>query len=306
MADLRALVEEQVIATRTLLNNGNVVFTAPRPGDCGSADRGGWRRSSVCRPITVLTAEEGGRRRQNPWASGARPSAHTRHRSERAGRPGAAARAGAAELGAGALALGKRWPTSGATPTLEEPAFLAVARARRRHHVAQLGHDDEVEGTRGGFGVMASGPSALSRAHGRTPAAPGNTPGSAADTAALKNLAYEASAPTPAATAALEKLTAEDYRQTDVRGATLPRAGGSVRQEPQGGHRRRVRRVEVNYYADVAVMTGHWTYTRQENGRRVVPPNRVDLRLDPLRGWKRRLPERTSTRTRIAARRAFK
>lgn len=62
MADLRALIEELGYSdVRTLLNSGNVVFTAPgvKPGDAAARiEEALPRRTGVSSRITVLTAEE--------------------------------------------------------------------------------------------------------------------------------------------------------------------------------------------------------------------------------------------------------
>ena len=130
-----------------------------------------------------------------------------------------------------------------------------------------------------------------------TPAAPGTPPDRAADTAALKDLACEAGrAYARRDLAALEKLTAEDYRQTDVRGATLPRAEWlefvKNRKADIGVE---CDEVEVQYYADVAVVTGHWTYTRQENGQRVVSAQSrwTSVWTRYPEGWKRHVFQNT-------------
>lgn len=62
MADLRALVEELGYGdVRTLLNSGNVVFTAPgvAPGDAAARIEGALvKRTGVSARVTVLTARE--------------------------------------------------------------------------------------------------------------------------------------------------------------------------------------------------------------------------------------------------------
>ena len=62
MADLRALIEELGYSdVRTLLNSGNVVFTAPgvKPGDAAARiEEALPKRTGVSSRITVLTAEE--------------------------------------------------------------------------------------------------------------------------------------------------------------------------------------------------------------------------------------------------------
>jgi ketosteroid isomerase-like protein len=95
------------------------------------------------------------------------------------------------------------------------------------------------------------------------------TPDASADTVELTKLAERAgSAYAARDLAALEQITADDYVQTDVRGGMLNRAqwlefvnnrNSDITVETDD--------VSIRYYGEAAVVTGHWTYKKKENGQ---------------------------------------
>jgi ketosteroid isomerase-like protein len=94
----------------------------------------------------------------------------------------------------------------------------------------------------------------------------------AADTAELTRLAMEAGhAYAQRDLPSLEHLTADDFVQTDVRGAQQNRAQwlDFVRNR-KSELRVETSNVQVNFYGGAAVVRGHWMYTRKENGRDLI------------------------------------
>jgi ketosteroid isomerase-like protein len=88
---------------------------------------------------------------------------------------------------------------------------------------------------------------------------------------------------------ALERLTAEDYVQTDVRGGVLHRAqwlefvkNRKSEQTVESDD------VNVTYYGSAAVVTGHWTYTIKRDGKDAVTYSRwTSVWTRYPDGWKR-------------------
>jgi uncharacterized protein (TIGR02246 family) len=93
-----------------------------------------------------------------------------------------------------------------------------------------------------------------------------------ADMGALKDLACEAGhAYAKRDVATLDRLTAEDYVQTDVRGGVLNRAQwlNFVRNR-KSELMVDCDSVDVRFYGDAAVVTGGWTYTKIEEGKQTA------------------------------------
>jgi len=111
-----------------------------------------------------------------------------------------------------------------------------------------------------------------------------------AETAELTRLATEAGHAYAARDlAALEKMTADDYTQTDVRGGVLNRAQWL---EFVKNRRSDITvdsdDVQVRYYGPVAVVTGHWTYTKKGDGNDIVRYSRwTSVWTKTADGWKR-------------------
>ena len=87
----------------------------------------------------------------------------------------------------------------------------------------------------------------------------------------------------------LERLTADNYVQTDVRGGVLNRA-----QWLEFVKNRKTELtvetddVHVSYYGSAAVVTGHWTYTLKETGKDVTSYSRwTSVWTRYPDGWKR-------------------
>lgn len=95
--------------------------------------------------------------------------------------------------------------------------------------------------------------------------------------------------------ATLERITAEDYVQTDVRGGVLTRA--QWLEFVKNRHSELTvesDEIAVRFYGDVAVVTGRWTYTLKENGNSAVSNSRwssVWTRYPD--GWKRHVFQNT-------------
>jgi len=117
-----------------------------------------------------------------------------------------------------------------------------------------------------------------------------------AETAELTRLASEAGRAYAARDlATLERITADDYVQTDVRGGVLNRAQwldfvknrrSELTVESDDVH--------VRYYGPVAVVTGHWTYTKKENGKNTVSYSRwTSVWTRYPEGWKRHVFQNT-------------
>ena len=88
---------------------------------------------------------------------------------------------------------------------------------------------------------------------------------------------------------ALERLTADDYAQIDVRGGVLARwewlefvknRKSELTVETDDVH--------ISNYGDVAVITGHWTYTLKANGNNKITYSRwTSVWTRYPAGWKR-------------------
>lgn len=111
-----------------------------------------------------------------------------------------------------------------------------------------------------------------------------------ADTAELTRLAIEAGhAYARRDVAALQRLTAEDYVQTDVRGVILSRTQWlEFVKNRKSDLTVETDDIQVRYYGDVAVVTGHWTYTLKESSRDGVSYSRwTSVWTRDTGGWKR-------------------
>jgi ketosteroid isomerase-like protein len=117
-----------------------------------------------------------------------------------------------------------------------------------------------------------------------------------AATAELTRLATEAGHAYAARdVAALERMTADDYVQTDVRGGVLSR--------PQWLEFVKNRKseltvesddVSVRYYGDVAVVTGRWTYTLKDKEKNTTSDSRwTSVWTRYPEGWKRHVFQNT-------------
>jgi ketosteroid isomerase-like protein len=88
---------------------------------------------------------------------------------------------------------------------------------------------------------------------------------------------------------ALERLTADDYVQTDVRGGVLTRAEWLtfVKNRPSTLSIE-CANIEVRFYGATALVTGGWTYTNHKPGGDVVTRSRWTSLWTQERGtWKR-------------------
>jgi ketosteroid isomerase-like protein len=88
---------------------------------------------------------------------------------------------------------------------------------------------------------------------------------------------------------ALERLTAEDYVQTDVRGAVLNRAQWlEFVKNRESALTVETDDVHATYYGAAAVVTGHWTYTLTRNEKDAVTYSRwTSVWTRYPDGWKR-------------------
>jgi ketosteroid isomerase-like protein len=123
--------------------------------------------------------------------------------------------------------------------------------------------------------------------------ATGATPESgdrASDTAELNRLATESGhAYARRDLAMLERLTAEDYVQTDVRGGVLDRVQwrGFVKNR-KSEQTIDTDDVKICFYGDVAVVRGHWTYTFLKDGNKIVAYSQwTSVWSKYPHGWKR-------------------
>ena len=112
----------------------------------------------------------------------------------------------------------------------------------------------------------------------------------AADLAELTRLACDAGHAYAAQDlAALDRLTADDYFQTDVRGGVLKR----LEWRDFVKNRKSVLtiecdNIEVRFYGGAAVVTGGWTYTNRKSGGDTVTHSRwTSVWTKYLDGWKR-------------------
>lgn len=120
------------------------------------------------------------------------------------------------------------------------------------------------------------------------PAKGGNTVD--ADTMELTRLAGEAGHAYAARDlTTLARMTADDYLQTDVHGAVLRRAEWlDFVKNRQSELKVETDDVHVEYYGEVAVVTGHWTYSKKENGKDTVSYSRwTSVWTRSREGWKR-------------------
>jgi ketosteroid isomerase-like protein len=110
------------------------------------------------------------------------------------------------------------------------------------------------------------------------------------DTVELTKLASEAGHAYAARDlVALERIAADDYVQTDVRGGVLNRQQwldfvksrrSEITVESDD--------IQVRYYGQTAVVTGHWTYTKKEDGNSTVRYSRwTSVWTRYPEGWKR-------------------
>lgn len=96
--------------------------------------------------------------------------------------------------------------------------------------------------------------------------------GHASDTAELTRLVAESGhAYARRDLAALDRLTAEDYVQTDVRGGVLDRVQWlEFVKNRKSEQTVDTDDVKISVYGDVAVVRGHWTYTFLKDGNKIV------------------------------------
>jgi ketosteroid isomerase-like protein len=117
-----------------------------------------------------------------------------------------------------------------------------------------------------------------------------------ADTAELTRLAIEAGhAYACRDVAALERLTAEDYVQTDVRGGVLSRTQWLAFVKNRKSELTvESDSIEVRFYGEVAVVTGRWKYTLKESSRDSVSNSRwTSVWTRDTGGWKRSVFQNT-------------
>lgn len=113
------------------------------------------------------------------------------------------------------------------------------------------------------------------------------TAGDAAELSRLAEVAGHAYADRDLA--ALERLSADDYSQTDVRGGVLSRAQwlDFVKNRPSE-ITVDTDDVEVRLYGETAVVTGNWTYRKQNTEKPVVIHSRwTSVWTKYPSGWKR-------------------
>jgi ketosteroid isomerase-like protein len=111
-----------------------------------------------------------------------------------------------------------------------------------------------------------------------------------ADTVELTRLAREAGHAYAARDlTTLERITADDYVQTDVRGGVLKRAEWlEFVKNRQSELMVETDDVHIAYYGQVAVVTGHWKYAKTENGKESVSYSRwTSVWTRSSDGWKR-------------------
>lgn len=83
--------------------------------------------------------------------------------------------------------------------------------------------------------------------------------------------------------AGLERLTADDYVQTDVRGGVLRRDPWlELVKNRKSDLTVESDDVRVTFYGTAAVVTGHRTYTMRRNDKDLVTQLALDIGLDPI------------------------
>jgi ketosteroid isomerase-like protein len=122
-------------------------------------------------------------------------------------------------------------------------------------------------------------------------------PGADADTLELTRLAAESGRAYAARDlTSLERITADDYVQTDVRGGVLSRAQWLefVKNRPSE-ITVETDDVSVRYYDGVAVVTGHWIYKKNESGQQtfVTYSRWTSVWTKFPDGWKRHVFQNT-------------
>lgn len=111
-----------------------------------------------------------------------------------------------------------------------------------------------------------------------------------ADTAQLTRLACEAGqAYARRDLEALERLTADDYSQTDVRGSVLDRSAWlDFVKNRKSELAIECDDVHVRYYGDAAVVTGRWRYTNTREAEKLPTATRwTSVWTRYPEGWKR-------------------
>ena len=94
---------------------------------------------------------------------------------------------------------------------------------------------------------------------------------------------------------ALERLTADDYVQTDVRGGVLNRAQWlEFVRNRKSDLTVETDNVQVSFYGETAVVRGHWTYARQEGDKQIVTDSQwTSVWTHSTEGWKRHVFQNT-------------
>lgn len=93
----------------------------------------------------------------------------------------------------------------------------------------------------------------------------------------------------------LQRITADDYLQTDVRGGLLNRTQWlDFVKNRRSELTVETDNVEVRFYGQTAVVTGHWIYTKKENGKNTVTNSRwTSVWTKYPGGWKRHVFQNT-------------
>ena len=88
---------------------------------------------------------------------------------------------------------------------------------------------------------------------------------------------------------ALERLTADDYVQTDVRGTVLNRTQWlEFVKNRKSNLTVDTDDVHVTLYGSTAVVRGHWRYTKQEDGKAAITDSQeTSVWTRDVDGWKR-------------------
>jgi ketosteroid isomerase-like protein len=88
---------------------------------------------------------------------------------------------------------------------------------------------------------------------------------------------------------ALERLTAEDYSQTDVRGSVLDRSAWfDFVKSRKSELKIECDDIRVRFYGDAAVVTGRWRYTMTRDGEKLPTATRwTSVWTRYPEGWKR-------------------
>ena len=116
------------------------------------------------------------------------------------------------------------------------------------------------------------------------------------DTVKLTNLATEAGhAYARRDLPALQRLVADDYVQTDVRGGVLNRVQWlEFVKNRKSDLTVETDDVHVTFYGTVAVVSGHWTYSMKREGKDVVTYSRwISVWTRYPDGWKRHVFQNT-------------